>query len=318
MSEPTGDSVSVSDENPVMQDRFLFDCDQLIILCTAIEKLNVLEQTESLLQVRVDDLEQRWRKVQTSYEAVMLSPASDVPKKLKDNASMNYNICLETYYVARSRLFDLSKVVASSNPRNEASRLAISPNDFPSPRQSFSDQHTDSPGVFIKVPPCDTQIFEGGYEEWPSFRDMFTAVYGNHPKLTKAQKLYHLRNKTQGPAGAIVKRYPLCDDNFDLAWNALKSRYENKRVLVDNQLKILFNIPTVTTETSESIQRIQSTVNDCLATLKTLEVDIDHWDPILIYLISTKLPDKTLSLWEESLKTHNELPMWSQLDAFFN
>ncbi|XP_075163072.1 uncharacterized protein LOC142235697 [Haematobia irritans] len=297
MSEPTGDSVSVSEENPVMQDRFLFDCDQLIILCTAIEKLNVLEQTESLLQVRVDDLEQRWRKVQTSYEAVMLSPASDVPKKLKDNASMNYNICLETYYVARSRLFDLSKVVASSNPRNEASRLAISPNDFPSPRQSFSDQHTDSPGVFIKVPPCDTQIFEGGYEEWPSFRDMFTAVYGNHPKLTKAQKLYHLRNKTQGPAGAI-------------------SRYENKRVLVDNQLKILFNIPTVTTETSESIQRIQSTVNDCLATLKTLEVDIDHWDPILIYLISTKLPDKTLSLWEESLKTHNELPMWSQLDAF--
>ncbi|XP_075162826.1 uncharacterized protein LOC142235455 [Haematobia irritans] len=316
MTEPMGENGSVSDETPIIQDRFLFDCDQLIILCSAIEKLNVLEQTESLLQVRVEDLEQRWRKVQTSYETVMLSPASDVPKTLKDKASVNYNVCLETYYVAKSRLVDLMKVGASPNPRNEASRLAISPNDLPSPRQSLSDQYTDYSGICIKVPPCDTEVFEGGYEEWPSFRDMFTAVYGNHPKLTKAQKLYHLRNKTKGPAGAIVKRYPLCDENFDLAWNALRSRYENKRVLVDNQLKILFNIPNATVETSETIQRIQSTVNDCLATLKTLSVNVDHWDPILIYLISTKLPDKTLSLWEESLKTHNELPMWSQLDAF--
>lgn len=174
----------------------------------------------------------------------------------------------------------------------------------------------DNSPICIKVPPCDTDIFSGGYEEWPSFRDMFTAVYVNHPKLSQAQKLYHLRNKTKGPAGAIVKRYPLCDDNFQLAWNALKSRYENKRVLVDNQLKILFNIPVATVENSESIQKVHSTVSDCLCTLKTLNVDIESWDPILIYLVSTKLPDETLSLWEQSLKSHRELPTWVQLDEF--
>ncbi|XP_059217646.1 uncharacterized protein LOC131994782 [Stomoxys calcitrans] len=69
-------------------------------------------------------------------------------------------------------------------------------------------------------------------------------------------------------------------------------------------------------ENSESIQKIQSTTNDCLCTLKTLGVNIESWDPLLIYLVSTKLPDETLALWEQSLKSHRELPTWSQLDEF--
>lgn len=103
---------------------------------------------------------------------------------------------------------------------------------------------------------------------------MFTAVYINHPKLTPVTKLYHLRNKTIGEAGAIVKRYPLSHDNFDLAWEALKTRYENKRVLVDNQIRILFDIPSAKNEDSESIRRIQSSVNDSLATLKSLGIEV--------------------------------------------
>lgn len=115
---------------------------------------------------------------------------------------------------------------------------------YPLSLQTYSPNDTS---VCIKVPQCDTDVFKGGYEECPSFRDMFTAVYVNHPKLPCAQNLYHLRNKTKNNAGAIVKRYALCDENFDLAWNTLQSRYENKRVLVDNQIKILFNISTATT-----------------------------------------------------------------------
>ncbi|XP_046804500.1 uncharacterized protein LOC124419382 [Lucilia cuprina] len=145
---------------------------------------------------------------------------------------------------------------------------------------------------------------------------MFTAVYINHSKLTPVTKLYHLRNKTRGEAGAIVKRYALFNDNFELAWNALKTRYENKRVLVDNQIKILFDIPAAINEDSESIRKIQSSVNDSLATLSTLGVEVNSWDPILIRLVSTKLPECTLALWEQSLTSPRELPKWSQMSQF--
>ncbi|XP_059223264.1 uncharacterized protein LOC131997032 [Stomoxys calcitrans] len=281
-----------------------------------IEKIDLIQQTESLVQAKMEDLEDRWKKLNSSYESIMLSSDPSVTKEVRDKAKINFNVCSEAYYGSRSRHFDISKITSSSDPRVEAFRIGITPNDFPIPRGGLEPHSNDSPNVYIKVPPCDTEVFKGGYEEWPSFRDMFTAVYVNHPKLTPAQKLYHLRNKTQGSAGAIVKRYTLCDENFELAWRALKARFENKRVLVDNQLKILFNIPVAAVETSDSVQKIQSTVNDCLATLRTLDVKVEYWDPILIYLISTKLPDKTLSLWEQSLSSHSELPMWSQLDEF--
>lgn len=112
------------------------------------------------------------------------------------------------------------------------------------------------------------------YEEWPSFRDLFTTLLIENDEIPRSQKLFYLRMKTSGIAGAIVKRYALSEDNFDLAWSALKSRFENKRVLVDNQLKSLFNLPIASSEKSESIQKIHSTVSDCLTALRALDVRV--------------------------------------------
>ena len=80
----------------------------------------------------------------------------------------------------------------------------------------------------LKLPPCDTPPFEGGYVQWPAFRDIFWGVFGKHPDITSAQKLYHLRSKTRGEAYQIVKSFELVDENFTLAWkhsrNGIKIR----------------------------------------------------------------------------------------------
>ncbi|XP_061400856.1 uncharacterized protein LOC133336592 [Musca vetustissima] len=291
----------VSKPSPI-HEQFIFDCDHVISFCTAFGKTDITDQTDSVLRTKLEDLENRWKKLQVDYEKLMISPESCNTKDFRENAKVNFNVCAEAYYETRSQITDILRM---SEPRQSLA-----------PQVPQNAEGCDTSNISIKVPPCDTEVFKGSYEEWPSFRDMFTAVYITHKKLTPAQKLYYLRNKTKGSAGAIVKRYPLCDENFDMAWNALKTRYENKRVLVDNQLKILFNMNTENVESSTSLQKIHSTVNDCLCTLKSLDVKVDSWDPILIYLISTKLPEETISQWEQSLKSHRELPSWSQLDEF--
>lgn len=132
---------------------------------------------------------------------------------------------------------------------------------------------------------------------------MFTAVYINHPKLSQAQKLYHLRYKTKGQAGSIVKQFALNDDNFNLAWEALKERYENERVLVDKQVTILMNLPKIQKETSEEFIKLQSTVSNCLSVLSTQNIPTDNWDPILVNICAATLPEKSLLLWEQSLSS---------------
>ncbi len=173
-----------------------------------------------------------------------------------------------------------------------------------------------SSGIHLEVPACDTEIFYGGYEEWPSFRDMFTAVYINHPKLSKAQKLYHLRYKTKGQAGVIVKQFALNDDNFNLAWEALKARYENERILVDKQVTTLINLPKIQKETSEEFIRLQSTVSNCLSVLSTQNIPTNSWDPILVNICTVALPEKSLLLWEQSLSSRKKCPTWQQMKDF--
>ncbi|GBP96516.1 hypothetical protein EVAR_69873_1 [Eumeta japonica] len=68
------------------------------------------------------------------------------------------------------------------------------------------------------LPPCDTEVFHGDYKSWPTFRDMFTALYRNNNRLSPVEKMCHLMKKTQGEAREILKTCPLTNEGFDMAW----------------------------------------------------------------------------------------------------
>lgn len=66
----------------------------------------------------------------------------------------------------------------------------------------------------VNVPSCNAPDFHGSYEEWPSFRDMFTAVYISKVRMPYVQKLLYLRRKAKGEASSIVNKFPLTNDAF--------------------------------------------------------------------------------------------------------
>lgn len=288
-----------------MAEEFIFDSDDFITFCANFDRIAPEDLTDSLVEVNLQDLNDRWNTLQRSYKALCLGKDKLAKEATMDSARSKYENCTTQYHRCKSKMFDVQKTL-------------IIPNISIAPEVSMDSRIRENTFGYIKVPPCDTEVFHGGYEEWPSFRDMFTAVYGEHPKLSPVQKLYHLRLKVRGQAAIIVKKYKLCGENFSLAWEALKARYENKRILVDNQLKILLSLKSIASESSEALQEIQTTINDCLAFLKAQNVSISDWDPILVYLCSTKLPHETLSLWEQSLKSHKDLPTWKDMDCFLS
>ena len=67
--------------------------------------------------------------------------------------------------------------------------------------KSMADQSVVNPTVAtvvqqsrsrLKLPPCDMPNFEGGYTEWPEFRDIL--VVGNRD-ISHVEKLQYLRTK---------------------------------------------------------------------------------------------------------------------------
>ena len=163
----------------------------------------------------------------------------------------------------------------------------------------------------LRLPTINIPIFEGGYFKWPPFTDLFVGIFQN---LTENQKLAHLHDRTKGEAKEIVSRFEIVDANFDLAWR----KYENTRILAHQQIKKLFGMQVIQSESPKALRSIQSTINDSLSIFKSHNIDVTNWDPILNHLCSTKISKETLIAWEDSLTYHKTLPKWIQMDNFLS
>ncbi|XP_075150815.1 uncharacterized protein LOC142224922 [Haematobia irritans] len=114
----------------------------------------------------------------------------------------------------------------------------------------------------IKLPPCDTDVFYGSYKTWPTFRDLFSAIYIKNPRLSGVEKLYHLKQKTGGEAREIIFHVPLVNEGFDIAWKSLADRYENKRMQVNEQIRTLFDLPTVSKLPRSYLEDFEKNLDD--------------------------------------------------------
>lgn len=298
------------------KERFVFDCDHLLQFCDKFHKTKPEEQTEFVLEVKLKDLDARWGKVETSYEMVMLASDSVATPEFKQTSKVNFDACVEAYYLCTSQILDLMKADRMKTPLAQgydaSARYSIpAQTTAPSLPVQYHQSH-------VRVPVCDAPVFSGEYEDWPAFRDLFKAFYIDNPEIPPKLKLFILQSKTEKNASSLVRRVAFSDEGFDIAWKSLQERYENTRVLVDNQLELLHNIPSASSETPESLQRIQSGVNECLMSIRALGVRTDSWDALIVFTIVTKLPDQTHALWAQSLKSQRELCTWAQLDEFLS
>lgn len=253
-------------------DDFIAGADQLIQYQSAFQEMRIVDKSITYLEASKSEIKDLWSNIKRFYSICLKAYTGDELNSIKSK----YRLTSTTYINFLSEIIDFTKKLNIIKDDDEKGSLSA----------------TSNSAQCIKVPPCDTETFYGDYLTWPSFRDMFTAVYINHPKLCSVQKLFHLRSKTKGEANNIVSKFPLTASNFDVAWKALSDQYENKRILVNNQLKNLFNLPVISFESGKSIKDLQREINDCLSILKAHEVSIDDWDPILVYLCSNRLPEK--------------------------
>jgi len=107
--------------------------------------------------------------------------------------------------------------------------------------------------------------------------------------------LFHLNSKTSGKAHSIVSRSPLSKDGFRSAYGGVVAGEQSPE---------------------NSVQCAIRTFQGCLPFLQFSGLNIEDWEPILVYMCSTKLPKLMLSLWEQSIQNKAEISTWLQLHSF--
>lgn len=164
----------------------------------------------------------------------------------------------------------------------------------------------------IKLPP-----FDGIYHEWENFRDRFTSLIINNKDLSDFSRMHFLSSCLKDSALECIDGIPVTSDNFNVAWTALTSRYENKRRLINVHLSELMNLNAVTRESVYDLQTLRDKVNIAVAALRNLgRAPEELWDDILVFIVTQKLDPITRKAWNLKATDTESPPSYADLSRF--
>lgn len=269
---------------------------------TNLKKCPKQRLTRGYVESRLQNIEEYWK----SFTAAHSKLIKVVPKEKKNDISYFVN---DDYFLVE----DLYLIL-----KGDLRDLLISMSSMPSDYTKGDKDHGTSFEGQIKLPTIELPTFSGVYEEWPSFQDLFIALVHNNSSLSAVQKLHYLKNSLQGEAECLLKHIPITVNNYEQAWELLKERYNNKRIIVNSLLNKLLTQRKIPTQTANNIKTLLDTTCECLNSLKNLNVSTDSWDPLIIFLVVQKLDPESHREWEVHAYQDNldELPTWNNLVKF--
>lgn len=266
--------------------------------------------TNQRIQARMVSLNENWLKFKDNHDSLGSGKASqkaDARAKLNEESYFKekmYRACEQNYLEAVEQMSTMLEDLPSNSTKDGAALADIS---------NIRPTNTSSS---VRLPRLELQTFSGEYSEWVPFKDMFTSVIGSNPSLTLVEKLQYLKAHLVGKAAERFRNVTLTAANFQTAWDDLIAYYDNKRILIDSALQTLFTAKSVNIESASELETLYSVVNQALGALDGLGRSIDHWDDVLVYLISRKLDAASIKEWERSLGSSTEPPTWDCLKGF--
>lgn len=180
-------------------------------------------------------------------------------------------------------------------------------------RSTQGDQANNS---HVALPRITLPVFEGDYEKWTSFHDIFMQVIHKNNTLGDAEKMQYLKTHTKGEASKLIQHLEVSNANYKIAYDMLIGRYNNERILFTKYLDNILNLPILTNESSENIKQLHDTTLESLRAISNMGMDTSSWGPIISYIISKKLDKETNRLYEQSLSKPRSIQNFDELMEF--
>ncbi|KAJ0182261.1 hypothetical protein K1T71_001630 [Dendrolimus kikuchii] len=171
---------------------------------------------------------------------------------------------------------------------------------------------------FVRLPKIDLPHFNGDYQHWLEFRDTYISLIHNNTTISEINKFHYLRAALKGAAALSIQSLEFSSNNYHLAWQLLTERYDNERLLVNHHIQALFNFENITKESSRLLRNMVDITNKNLRALALLGQPTDHWDTLIIYIMSKKLDPTISRQWEEYRNNINGIPNLQQYIKFIN
>lgn len=270
--------------------------------CTRIETfVNSVDNVTPDIVAQLEERRARLEIIFNEYDNIQsnLEAIDESNEEINDRANFE-----DAYYAVCAQIRHMTRP-ASVQPATQL-RAARSPT-----QSSSGTEHA----THIRLPKINLPSFSGNYDKWFPFYDTFRALIHNNESLNNVQKFEYLRSSLTGQATNIVSSLEISERNYDLAWNLIKERYDNKRIIVQAHIKAILETTVMSKENADELRQISDGVSRHIRALSALGRPADSWDDLLIHIISAKLDSVTAREWHASLQGA-ELPTLKQFLDF--
>ncbi|XP_011174191.2 uncharacterized protein LOC105206388 [Solenopsis invicta] len=165
----------------------------------------------------------------------------------------------------------------------------------------------------VKLPIIRLPTFSGNIEDWKRYSDMFKTLI-HDSELSSVQKHQYLVGSLSGPAARIIESIEISEQNYAIAWELLKGRYEDERAIKKRHIQCLFEMPRVHRESAGAIQSLVDHVQKHLRILQSMKLPTESWGELIIFLIERNLDNVTRKSWEEHIEQQENIPTSVILD----
>lgn len=214
----------------------------------------IINQLNARLE-RITPLFDEFNEIQFELEAALAGKGKEIvtDEHLREEFERNYF----------SLIGDVQALCDNYNKiRNKSANGSV----VGSNTNSGSNRFNQNP--LVKLPPIKLPVFDGQYSNWLEFKDSFVALVDNDTALTNIQTFYNLRSSLDKNVLEIIKSLEVSGDNYNVAWKCLADRFENKKLIIYNHIRAIFEHPNVT---SESYSELRNLYGSCFKTFKVFE-----------------------------------------------
>ena len=259
--------------------------------------------TASDLKARLDLLENYWLGFLANQMTL-----TDVEETLQEDSYFMHNVydaMVDSYLYAKARHNNmLSELLAALAPLSTSNTGQSAPPGY-SMQASLEK---------VKLPK-----FSGNQRDWQMYKEKFKALILNDAAMMSVLKFQHFLNSLEGEAADLLKGVEVIGPNFATAWQTLCTRYDDKQLRFNAQMKALVNLLSASRESVTHLNTLLNTTKESINVFKSLERLVDSWDDILVYFIESKLSPETRLDWakgSERERKSNEFAKHKELCNF--
>jgi len=125
------------------------------------------------------------------------------------------------------------------------------------------------------LPRINLPTFDRSFDKWESFYSKFKSIHENQSLMT-VERMHYLCFCVKRDASNALDHLVIINDNFVIEWNIFVSRYDDERRLITIHLQSVFNLPSLTTETSNDIRMLRDQTNRAIQALSNLSCVTEH------------------------------------------